>query len=123
MPGGTSFQEESANTVALTPLVLGGVILLDLARVRWMGDGMATLSAAEKAAAQETLSLLSVTCLDNPIPAWFVRHAHVAGVLSTPECPGSPSHVVIDVYTVFGLHMQRISHYCGTITCSAEVPD
>ena len=70
MLGGAVFQDKASNTVALT--------LLDLAMVRWMGDRMETLNAEEKTAAQETLSMLSVTCLNNPIQVWFVRHAHVA---------------------------------------------
>ena len=108
-------------TLPRTLFVLGSLILFDIAIVRWRGDGMESLSAQEKWAAQEELAILSGTCLDHPIQRLVVRHKRVAEVRFVPGCPGffHSYNVVIDIYTFFGLHLLRTIHDCrGGVICN-----
>ncbi len=110
-------------------VLLGALVVWDLAVVSWIGDGMEDLSPSERAAAEEALADLSITCLDNPLQGAFTRHKHVAvgtgpvpcyddppidWYASGPHWPGTrrPTGedgcvVTIDVYSVFGLPIVR----------------
>jgi len=73
-------------------LVCGLAIAWDFAIIHWRGDGLDLLRGAEKAAAQEVLDLLSVTCLDHPVSYYlFARHWRVTSVRFLPWCPSSPT--------------------------------
>ena len=105
-------------------LVCGVAIAWDLAMSHWRGDGLARLSGAEKAAAQEVLDLLSVTCLDHPISYYlFARHWRVTSVRFMPRCPASyapfgPYQVTVTISTFFGLPLQQVTQTCrGEILC------
>ena len=100
-------------------LVCGLAIAWDLAIIHWRGDGLDLLHGAEKAAAQEVLDLLSVTCLDHPVSYYlFARHWRVTSVRFMPRCPAprasfGPYHVTVTIYTFFGLPLQQVTQTCG----------
>ncbi len=92
-------------------LVCGLLVLWDLAVVAWLGDGMKTLSAPERVAAQEAVADLSVTCLDNPIQRALTRHIQVVAVTGPMGCRWGPSYqVVIEVYSVLGIPLATSTH-------------
>ncbi len=62
---------------------LGVLIVLNLVILKFVvGDGFDRLSEKERAAAQEVVSELNITCLDNPIARLLTRQIRVVEVHS-----------------------------------------
>ena len=110
----------------------GALSLLDFVLVEFvLGDGLARLTAEERAAADVLLRNVSVTCLDNPIAYGLTRQLRVVEVLSVPGCKsprfadgaGGDYRVSVQAYTFFGIPSVRISECCanwvsrGSIEC------
>ncbi len=120
------------------------LVVWDVTFVWWMGDGLEDLSGERRAVAEEFLSDAPVMCLDHPIQRVLTRHLHVSIGEGARECreppaefrgfitgrsggppedlhswfgppPTPPRDVYVDVYTVLGLPMTRITQKaCST---------
>lgn len=135
--------------VSILLLIAWLLIAWDVTFVWWMGDGLEDLSGERRTIAEEFLSDAPVRCLDHPIMDGLTRHLHVSvgqeqGDCSAPSkemrgyfagCTGaSPAQlhslwsgrppvphydVWVDVYSVLGLPLTRISQEAckGVVWC------
>ncbi len=129
-------------------VVVGALVLWDVTFVWWTGDGLAELEGEQRALAEEFLFRAPVQCLDHPIMRGLARHLHVSVGHEQADCSGlhmehggfhhrpvrraparlhswfgpppvPPYDVWLDVYTVLGLPLTRISQDAckGTVWC------
>ena len=134
--------------VSLGLAVVWAFVLWDVTFVWWTGDGLAALEGERRAIAEAFLSDAPVMCLDNPIMRGLTRHLHVSVGHERGDCSGLPMErggfitgrsgeppaqlhswfgpppvppyeVWLDVYTVLGLPLTRISQDAckGTVWC------
>ena len=93
-------------------LIGGGLVVWDHAIIQWQGDGMESLSPPAHRAAQEVVSLLYGTCLDNPVQQMLTRHWYVVTVRKKLGCPPwsrhAPYAVIVQVSTFLGLPLVRV---------------
>lgn len=135
----------SLRKVAVIVLAIGLLILWDVTFVWWMGDGLEDVPDGQRVFAEELLSVAPATCLDHPILQILSHHLYVWVGDGPMECrepfseprggfmtgrsggppermvtyfgpsPTPPRDVYVDVYTVLGLPLARITQKaCGT---------